>query len=66
MDVNERKPVVETAWEEAGGKVRLIAHAGGGPNTKNAVELAKHTEKMKLDGLSSKKIRRYNRMEERG
>jgi len=53
MDVDERKQVVETVKEEAGGKVRLIAHIGGSLNTKNAVKLAKHAEKLKLDAVSS-------------
>lgn len=53
MDVDERKQVVETVREEAGNKVRLIAHVGGSLNTRNAVELAKHAEKMKLDAVSS-------------
>jgi len=53
MDVDERKLVVETVREEAGDRVRLIAHIGGSLNTKNAVELAKHAEKMKLDAVSS-------------
>ncbi len=53
MDVEERKLVVETVREEAGGRVRLIAHVGGSLNTRNAVELAKHAEKMKLDAVSS-------------
>jgi N-acetylneuraminate lyase len=53
MNVDERKLVAETVREEAGDKVRLIAHVGGSLNTKNAVELAKHAEKMKLDAVSS-------------
>jgi len=53
MDVDERKMVVETVREEAGSEVRLIAHVGGSLNTRNAVELAKHAEKMKLDAVSS-------------
>ncbi|MBN1445595.1 MAG: dihydrodipicolinate synthase family protein [Candidatus Omnitrophica bacterium] len=53
MDVDERKLVVETVREEAGGKVRLITHVGGILNTKNAIDLARHAEKMKLDAVSS-------------
>ncbi len=53
MDVEERKRVVETVREEVGGKLRLIAHIGGSLNTRNAVELARHAEKMKLDAVSS-------------
>lgn len=53
MDVDERKKVAEIVKEEAENKVRLIVHIGGSLNTKNAVELAKHAEKMELDGVSS-------------
>lgn len=53
MDVEERKQVAEIVKEEAGDKVCLIAHIGGALNTKNAIGLAKHSEKIKLDGVSS-------------
>ncbi|MDD3725592.1 MAG: dihydrodipicolinate synthase family protein [Candidatus Ratteibacteria bacterium] len=53
MDVDERKRVAEIVKEEVGDRVRVIAHIGGCLNTKNTVELAKHSEKMKLDAISS-------------
>ncbi|MCM8820830.1 MAG: dihydrodipicolinate synthase family protein [Candidatus Omnitrophica bacterium] len=53
MDVDERKYVVEAVKEEADNKVRLIVHIGGALNTKNAIELARHSEKMKMDAISS-------------
>jgi len=53
MDVNERKMVAEIVKDQVKEKVKIIAHVGGSTNTKNAIELARHAEKMKLDGISS-------------
>ena len=53
MDVNERKMVAEIVKDQVKGKTRIIAHVGGSVNTKNAIELARHAEKIKLDGVSS-------------
>jgi len=52
MSVEERKFVAELVKETAGDKVKIISHIGC-LNTKDAIELAKHAEKIKLDGLSS-------------
>jgi len=53
MDINERKMVAEIVKDQAKEKVKIIAHIGGSTNTKNAIELARHAEKIKLDGISS-------------
>ncbi|MCX8082662.1 MAG: dihydrodipicolinate synthase family protein [bacterium] len=53
MDIEERKKVAEIVKEEAGDRVRIIVHVGGALNTKNAVELAKHAEMIRADGISS-------------
>ncbi|MCX8083163.1 MAG: dihydrodipicolinate synthase family protein [bacterium] len=53
MDVEERKKVSEIVKEETGDRVRVIVHVGGALNTKNAVELAKHAEMIRADGVSS-------------
>jgi len=53
MNLEERMMVAEVVKEEAGGRASLIAHIGGCLNTKNAIELAKHSEKIKLDAISS-------------
>ena len=53
MDVNERKMVAEIVKDQVKEKVKIIAHIGGSPNTKNAIELARHAEKLKLDAISS-------------
>lgn len=53
MNVDERKLVAEIVKDEARDKIKIICHIGGSNNTKNAVELAKHAKKLKLDGLSS-------------
>ncbi|MCM8762292.1 MAG: dihydrodipicolinate synthase family protein [Candidatus Omnitrophica bacterium] len=53
MDVDERKYVVEAVKEDAGNNIRLIVHIGGSLNTKSAIELARHSEKMKIDAISS-------------
>ena len=53
MDVNERKMVAEIVKDQAKEKVKIIIHIGGSTNTKNAIELARHAEKIILDGLSS-------------
>jgi len=52
MSVDERKFVAEAVKETAENKVKIISHIGC-LNTKDAVELAKHAEKIKLDGISS-------------
>ncbi len=52
MSVDERKFVAEVVKETAENKVKIISHIGC-LNTKDAVELAKHSEKIKLDGVSS-------------
>jgi len=52
MSVEERKFVAEVVKETAEDKVKIISHIGC-LNTKDAVELAKHAEKIKLDGISS-------------
>ena len=53
MNVNERKMVAEIVKDQVKEKVKIIAHIGGSTNTKNAIELASHAEKIKLDGISS-------------
>ncbi len=53
MDVDERKKVAEIVKEEADNKVGLIVHIGGALNTRNAVELARHAENIKVDAVSS-------------
>lgn len=53
MDVDERKRVAEIVKEEVGNKIKIITHIGGALNTKNTVELAKHSERLKIDALSS-------------
>jgi len=52
MSVDERKMVAEIVKETVENKVKIISHIGC-LNTKDAVELAKHSEKIKLDGVSS-------------
>lgn len=52
MNVEERKLVAEMVKEIVKNKVKVISHIGC-LNTKDSVELAKHAEKMKLDGVSS-------------
>ncbi|HRR95163.1 MAG TPA: dihydrodipicolinate synthase family protein [Candidatus Ratteibacteria bacterium] len=53
MNVDERKKVAEIVKEEVGNKVKIITHIGGALNTKNTIELAKHSEQLKIDALSS-------------
>jgi len=53
MDVEERKLVAEIVKEQAGNKIKIVAHIGGSLNTKNVLNLAKHAEKIKLDAVSS-------------
>jgi len=53
MNIEERKKVVEIVKEEVKNKAKIIVHIGGTSNTKNAVELAKHSEKIKVDAVSS-------------
>lgn len=48
MSVDERKFVAETVKEIAGDKVQIVSQIGC-LNTKDSVELAKHSEKLKLD-----------------
>ncbi|MCM8773050.1 MAG: dihydrodipicolinate synthase family protein [Candidatus Omnitrophica bacterium] len=52
MDIEERKMVAEIVKEEAENKINIIVHVGF-LNTKNAVKLAKHAEKIKIDAISS-------------
>jgi len=52
MSVEERKMVAEIVKEIAENKVKIISHIGC-LNTKDTVELAKHSEKIKIDGISS-------------
>lgn len=52
MDVAERKLVAEIVKDEAKEKIKIIAQVGT-YNTHNAIELAKHAEKIGLDGISS-------------
>lgn len=52
MSVEERKLVTEIVKETAENKAKIVSHIGC-LNTKDTVELAKHAEKIKLDGLSS-------------
>lgn len=52
MSVEERKLVAEIVKEEAENKVKIISHVGT-LNTKDAIELAKHSEKIKIDAISS-------------
>jgi N-acetylneuraminate lyase len=53
MDIDERKKVAEIVKDEAQNKIKLIVHVGGALNTKNSIELAKHSEKIKVDAISS-------------
>jgi len=52
MNVEERKFVAEIVKEVAEDRVRIISHIGA-LNTKDTIELAKHSESIKLDGVSS-------------
>ncbi len=53
MDIEERKKVAEIVKEEVEEKIKIIIHIGGALNTKNSIELAKHSEKIKVDAISS-------------
>ena len=53
MNIEERKKVVEIVKEEVKGKIKIIVHVGGALNTKNSIELAIHSEKIKVDAISS-------------
>ena len=53
MNVSERKMVAEIVKDQVKERVKIIAHIGGSLNTKNAIELARHAEKLKLDAISS-------------
>ncbi len=53
MDVSERKLVAELVKERVKNNKVIIAHVGGSLNTKNGIELARHAEKIGLDGVSS-------------
>lgn len=53
MDIEERKKVVEIVKEEVENKAKIIVHIGGALNTKNSIILAKHSEKLKVDAISS-------------
>jgi len=53
MNINERKRVAEIVKDQVKEKIKIIAHVGGSINTQNAIELARHAEKIKLDGISS-------------
>jgi len=53
MNIEERKKVAEIVKDEVRDKIKIIVHIGGALNTKNAIELAKHSEKIKVDAISS-------------
>ncbi len=52
MTVTERKLVAEVVKDEAKQKVKIVAQVGS-HNARNAIELAKHAEKIGLDAVSS-------------
>ncbi|HIE43753.1 MAG TPA: dihydrodipicolinate synthase family protein [Candidatus Omnitrophica bacterium] len=52
MDVEERKRVAEIVQDEVKEKAKIIVHVGT-YNTKNAVELARHAERIDVDAISS-------------
>ncbi len=52
MSVEEREHVAEIVKDEAGNKIKIIAHIGT-LNTRDAVQLAQHAESIKIDALSS-------------
>jgi len=52
MDIEERKKVAEIVKEEVEDKLRIIVHIGS-LSTKNTIKLAKHSEKIKVDAVSS-------------
>ncbi|MCS7180454.1 MAG: dihydrodipicolinate synthase family protein, partial [bacterium] len=52
MSVEERKKVAEIVKDEVGNKIKIIVHIGS-LSTKNSIELAKHSEKIKVDAISS-------------
>lgn len=52
MDVEERKRVLETVKNTVKGKAKIITHVGT-YCTKNAIELARHAEKIGADAVSS-------------
>ncbi|HBM79231.1 MAG TPA: N-acetylneuraminate lyase [Clostridiaceae bacterium] len=52
MSLEERKHILEVVSEEVGGKCAIIAHIGC-INTDQAIELAKHAEKVGVDAISS-------------
>lgn len=53
MGPEERKQVAEIAREEIGGRAGMLVHVGGALNTRNSVHLARHAEKLGVDGVSS-------------
>ncbi|MDI6619645.1 MAG: N-acetylneuraminate lyase [Clostridiales bacterium] len=52
MSLEERKHILEVVSEEVGDKCAIIAHIGC-INTDQAIELAKHAEKVGVDAISS-------------
>lgn len=52
MTPDERKRVVETVVDEAGGSVPIVAHVGA-ISTKVSIDLAKHAEACGVDAVSS-------------
>jgi len=53
MTTEERMRVAEIVKDEIGNKAKIICHIGGATNTNEAVKLARHAAKIKMDGLSS-------------
>lgn len=53
MDISERKLVAEIVKDQVKNRVKIIAQVGGSVNTENAIQLTKHAEKIRLDGVSS-------------
>ncbi len=52
MNIEERKRVAEIVKEEVGDKIRIIVHVGA-LSARDTIKLAQHSEKIKVDAISS-------------
>ncbi|MCM8785265.1 MAG: dihydrodipicolinate synthase family protein [Candidatus Omnitrophica bacterium] len=52
MNLEERKRVAEIVKEEVGDKIKIIVHIGA-LSTRDTIKLAQHSEKIKVDAVSS-------------
>jgi N-acetylneuraminate lyase len=53
MTTEERKLVTEIVKDEVKDRARIICHVGGAVNTAEAVKLAKHAAKVKVDAIAA-------------